>query len=374
MSHSLLCETVTGTTMAELIAARDAATASDLVELRLDGVDDLQVAGALPGRQRPTIVTCRPVWEGGRFEGDEESRLRLLSEALELGAEYVDVEWRAVRDTARFPGFEALMRAGGDRVIVSSHDFDAMPQDLAVRAHAMRRSGARMIKIAATPARLTDTLALRDIAREGGAVVIGMGNTGLSTRLLATRFGSRWTYGGNGVAPGQIPPARMLRQYRFKSIDDATSLYGVVGKSAARALSPVLHNAAFAAAGLNAVCVPLHTADVHDFLAFADALNFSGASLDESVERDATATSMQSDELARRAGKADMARRTGSSWESSYLGLTSAGGELTQVAGSDAIAAQVAVAERQFEWWTGQRPVSGVMRAAAELEQASNPI
>ena len=49
---TLVCETVTATTMAELRAARDAVTDADLVELRLDGVADLDVAGALAGRRR----------------------------------------------------------------------------------------------------------------------------------------------------------------------------------------------------------------------------------------------------------------------------------------------------------------------------------
>ena len=70
---SLLCETVTGDTMAELLAARDAAAAADMVELRLDGVRDLDVARALHGRRGPVIVTCRPTWEGGRFDGSEDS-------------------------------------------------------------------------------------------------------------------------------------------------------------------------------------------------------------------------------------------------------------------------------------------------------------
>ncbi len=374
MSHSLLCETVTGATMAELVGARDAATPGDLVELRLDGVGNLEVAAALRGRQRPAIVTCRPVWEGGRFDGDEESRLRVLSQALDLGAEYVDVEWRAVRDDARRTVVSALMRQGGERVIVSSHDFDGMPEDLAARAQAMRSSGAGTMKIAATPARLTDTLLLRDVARGPGcaAVVIGMGDTGLSTRLLATRFGSRWTYGGNAVAPGQMPSARMIQQYRFKSIDESTSLYGVVGKDAVRAISPVLHNAAFAAAGLNAVCVPLQTTDFRDFLAFADALQFSGASLVTSFDRDAVAALTHCDDAARRAGTANVVRRTGSTWESGFVGISGSDGRKTRGdAPVDSITTEVAIAEQQFEWWTGHRPAAGVMQAAAELERRS---
>ena len=44
-------------------------------------------------------------------------------------------------------------------------------------------------------------------------------------------------------------------------------------------LSPVMHNAAFAAAGLDAVYVPLPTDDFDDFLAFAEAMGVEGASV-----------------------------------------------------------------------------------------------
>ena len=41
------------------------------------------------------LVTCRAVWEGGHFKGSEEERQRILREALDAGAEYVDIEWKA---------------------------------------------------------------------------------------------------------------------------------------------------------------------------------------------------------------------------------------------------------------------------------------
>src|SRR5262245_62684881 len=124
MHHALLCETVAASSMAALRAARDAADLADLVELRLDGVADVDVAGALAGRRRPVIVTCRPRWEGGHFDGSEEERRRLLLEAHSLGADYVDVEW-----AARFN--DLVEGAGGRRIVLSSHDFDGVPADLA---------------------------------------------------------------------------------------------------------------------------------------------------------------------------------------------------------------------------------------------------
>src|SRR5438094_277002 len=113
---ALLCETVTARSMAELRAARDAVRDADMVELRLDGVRDVDVAGALEGRRVPVLVTCRPTWEGGLFDGTEEERRRVLEQAIAAGAEYVDVEWAA--------GFDDLVGAATQsRVVLSNHDF-----------------------------------------------------------------------------------------------------------------------------------------------------------------------------------------------------------------------------------------------------------
>ena len=315
MSSSLLCETVTGDTMASLTAARDVATAADMVELRLDGVRNLDVAQALSGRRTPVVVTCRPTWEGGRFDGSEEERLAVLTRALVLGAEYVDLEWRALRHAQASTGFDDLIRTNGARVVVSFHDFVGVPEDLGSHARAMRSTGAAVIKVAVNATRLSDTLPLLDIAKGGDAVVIGMGEAGVPSRLLASRFGSRWTYGGNAVAPGQIPAARMLEQFRFRAVGATTVLYGVVGDNVMHSVSPVVHNAAFAAAGLNAVYVPLRAADFVDFLAFAEALGISGASVTIPFKRDALLASVSSDDLARTVGAANTIRRVRGGWE-----------------------------------------------------------
>jgi 3-dehydroquinate dehydratase/shikimate dehydrogenase len=273
---SLLCETVTGETMGGLLAARDAAGVADMVELRLDGVRDLDVERALSGRRRPVIATCRPAWEGGRFEGSEDQRRAVLVRALAAGAEYVDVEWKAVGGPQGTASFDDLFQANRSRIVLSSHDFTGVPGDLCSRVGAMRATGAAVIKVAVSAARLSDTLPLLDIARAGDAVVIGMGAAGVPSRLLATRFGSRWTYGGNAVAPGQMPVARMVEEFRFRSITGQTSVYGIAGREALTSGIPAARNAAFAAAGVDAVCVPLPVADAADIDAFAGALGIIG--------------------------------------------------------------------------------------------------
>jgi len=307
LSNALLVETVTGRTMAELITARNAATRGDIVELRLDGVSDVDVAQALHQRARPVIVTVRAAWEGGAFDGGEETRRALLRQALEAGAEYVDVEWRA--------GFADLIARDPRRIVVSSHDFQSVPSDLAARAVAMRQTGAGTIKIAIPATRLSDALPLLPIAAEGDAVVIAMGDAGVPSRLLASRFGSRWTYSGNAVAPGQIPAARMLGEFRFRSVGPGTRIYGVVGNVGLHSMSPRMHNAAFAAAGLDAVYVPLRAADFEDFLSFADALNIQGVSVTIPFKLDALRAADLAEAHTQGVGAANTLRRTRDGWE-----------------------------------------------------------
>jgi 3-dehydroquinate dehydratase/shikimate dehydrogenase len=256
------------------------------------------------------VATCRPEWEGGRFDGSEEARHGILTAALDLGADFVDVEWRTLHGVHR-PAFTDIVRRDPARIVLSSHDFDGAPADLEGRARDMRRSGTAVIKIAVAARRLADTLPLQTIGAGGNAVVIGMGEAGLPTRLLAARYGSRWTYGGNAIAPGQIPTTRMVHEFRFREVGAETRLFGVVSSTAMHSLSPVMHNAAFAAAGVDAVYIPLQTPDFADFLEFATAMRLEGASVTVPFKRDALAAVSGADELTRRVGAANTLRRLG---------------------------------------------------------------
>jgi 3-dehydroquinate dehydratase/shikimate dehydrogenase len=276
MSNQKLCVTVTGSDMADLRRRRDAVTGADLVELRLDTVSDPDAAGALAGRRLPVIVTCRPTWEGGAFAGSEEARKQLLAEALTAGAEYVDIEARA--------GFDDLIAAtSGKRIVLSSHDFNGLPNDLERRVRTMQATGAEVVKVAVTATRLSDCVTLRDIAaRTGdrdGLVLIGMGEHGAVTRVLPSRFRSRWSYAGLLAGVGQLTPETLLTALRFRDLGPATSLYGIVGSPVSHSVSPAMHNAAFRAAGVDAVYLPLPAADVDDFMTFARAFGIKGASV-----------------------------------------------------------------------------------------------
>jgi 3-dehydroquinate dehydratase/shikimate dehydrogenase len=311
MTHPSIVRTVTADSMAELRRRRDEPSRADLVELRLDGVPDVDVEAALAGRRSPVIVTCRPVWEGGRFDGSEDERRRILERAMALGAEYVDVEWRA--------GFDSVIRArGGAGVVVSLHDFDGVPRDLAARYAAMRATGASVVKLAVTARRLADCLLLADLGYDAAGdrtVLIAMGTPGVPTRVLPSRFGSCWTYGGD-AAPGQVDVGTLVDGYRVRQQSSSTAIYGLLGSPLAHSVSPAMHNAFFAAARLDAVYLPLEAESIDDFLAFAcDArVALRGASITAPFKVGATAFVAEIDAVAASAGAVNTVRRDAHGW------------------------------------------------------------
>jgi 3-dehydroquinate dehydratase/shikimate dehydrogenase len=305
MDRTEIVETVAATTMAELRTRRDQAI-GDLVELRLDWVGDLDVGGALSGRHRPVIATCRASWEGGRFEGSEEERLRILEQAARLGAEFVDVEWRADRRRFAVPA--------GTAVVLSHHDFAGIPADLEDRLTAMRAEDTAVVKIAVTPGRLSDVLRLRQPAAPGPRyVAIAMGSQGLVTRLCPWAFGSCWTYGG-AAAPGQVPVRDLVQSYRVRSGSPATSIYGVAGAPLGHSASPAMHNAAFAALGLDATYVTFETADPDDCLRTAGALGVSGLSVTAPLKPALFARAHETDALSKTVGALNTLRRHAARW------------------------------------------------------------
>jgi 3-dehydroquinate dehydratase/shikimate dehydrogenase len=348
MDAAKLCVTVTGQTMADLRTRRDEVAGADLVELRVDTVADPDAAAALAGRRTPVIFTCRPTWEGGQFQGSEEERRRLLHEARQLGAEYVDVEWRA--DFA-----ELVESKGGRGVVLSMHDFDGVPANLAAQAAAMRATGAEVIKVAVTAGRLSDCLALRALgqASTGPTALVAMGEAGVASRILAHRFRSCWTYAGDGIAPGQLPSSRLRDEFSFRRISDRTAVYGVVGRPVTHSLSPAMHNAAFREAQIDAVYLPLAAADFEDFLEFANQMPLAGASVTAPFKIEAFERADECDTMSQRTQAVNTLRRSGNKW----LGAN------TDVAGFlEPLRAQVSVRGRRVTILGA----GGAARAAAE--------
>lgn len=274
----IMCRDV-GSALTDAEAARD--HGADLVEYRVDelfagvgdGAETADVLRLVAESPLACIVTCRPEWEGGSYDGPEDERISLF-EALgtsDAPPAYIDVEQRAyeasenirqkVNLAVQHPAQHRDVRT---RLILSMHDFDGRPPDLTRRlSRAWSEPAASVVKVAFRARSLRDNLELFDILREAPkpTIALGMGAFGLMSRVLAPKFGGLATFASlrdqSATAPGQPTLAELLDLYRFRAIGRATAVYGVIGWPVGHSLSPHVHNAGFEAVGHDGVYLPL---------------------------------------------------------------------------------------------------------------------
>jgi 3-dehydroquinate dehydratase/shikimate dehydrogenase len=250
-----------------------------LVELRLDYIQgEVNVRRLLKDRPCPVIVTCRRKADGGRWEHSEEARQTLLRTAIVEGADYVDLE----DDVAA-----GIRRYGATKRLISHHDFQKTPADLTLLHKRLASMDADVVKIAAMANHPTDNLRMLQMVHASKLPTVGicMGDIGVPTRILAGRYGAPFTFAtfndDRALAPGQIGWRQMREMYRYETITPATKIYGVVADPVAHSLSPVVHNAALAAAGVNAVYLPFRVPaeQLDEFLSAAARWPLAGLSV-----------------------------------------------------------------------------------------------
>ena len=281
MSHkTLLCVSVQAQTHQAMLAQMQrVAPEADVIELRLDALRDgpVDVARLLDGRPKPVVVTHRPTRQGGAHEGDEAQRVAVLQQAVDLGADYVDVELDAV---------ERVQRRGGTRFIVSHHDFSETPRDLDALLGRIADTRPDVAKVAVMANDLRDNLRLFEAMGRSPVPVIGicMGEAGMISRVLAPKFRGFLMFAsveeGCESGPGQLTVAQLRRTYRFDRIGPDTTIYGLIGDPVAHSMSPAIHNAAFDATDLDAVYVLLKVeGDPADFVRDFEPLGAQGYSV-----------------------------------------------------------------------------------------------
>jgi 3-dehydroquinate dehydratase/shikimate dehydrogenase len=242
-------------------ARRDMASAAeagaDLVELRIDRLVDIHQVRQLTAQTIiPCIVTCRPTWEGGESELEDEQRLELLAVAASSDSvAYVDIELKTIqRRRANLPP---------DKLILSSHDFatrPAKPHNLLIEMDAVP---AAVNKIAWRARTVRDNLEAFELLRDRRrpTIALCMGEAGIPSRVLAKKFGAFLTFAslhdGAESAPGQLSITDMKRLYRWDALGGKTKFFGVVGSPIAHSMSPAIHNASFERTGYDGVYLPL---------------------------------------------------------------------------------------------------------------------
>lgn len=192
---------------------------ADMMELRLDRIAEPDLPSLLAAGRADIIVTNRHPGEGGDFSGTEKERVKVLRQAVELGAGYVDVEMQTEKSLQQ----ELLDAVAGcgeyTKVIFSYHNFRETPSlNQLMDKVASRECAGRMVKIVTMANKMEDNLTVLGLlgaaARMGKEITaFCMGEKGRLSRAAAPLFGSCISYAsfGKGLesAPGQLTVGEM---------------------------------------------------------------------------------------------------------------------------------------------------------------------
>ncbi|MFQ6011481.1 MAG: type I 3-dehydroquinate dehydratase [Nitrososphaerales archaeon] len=193
---------------------------SDRIELRIDLLGQMDVAPI--GRiiheiNGNCILTCRSRDHGGAYDGDVESKIRLLASLTKYHPEFIDLEMEVVTGTKK--GIIKQFRSSGISVILSHHILDHTPDRSSLFEIYRKAKVGDLVKIVTKANKIADnyeSLSLYGRAEKGKLVAFCMGAYGSLSRLLALSYGSPFAYAsipGLETAKGQIPIPQLRELY-----------------------------------------------------------------------------------------------------------------------------------------------------------------
>lgn len=211
---------------AAIDAVRAIALEHDGVEVRAEKFASIDLAAIRASTSKPILLTYRG------------SRAPDVRAALAAGIDYVDIEWH--------DGVEIEVP---ERTVLSHHDYEGT-RDVDLIFEKMRARNCAYTKLAATPFTFDENVRLLSLLP---GTVIGMGERGLYSRILAPFLGSELTFvaASHIAAPGQLTLERALEIFGRGELR-AEKVFAVVGNPAGHSLSPVIHNRLFREKGVPA--------------------------------------------------------------------------------------------------------------------------
>ena len=245
--------------------------------MRIDYIDRPDLGALLKERPKPIIVTNRATWCGGKFTGDETTRINLLKKAISMNADYIDIEHDAVgsiEDTA------------DTKLIVSYHNFKETPSNIhEIHRDLTKASGADIVKLATFANDIADNFRIFDLLKKSDFPTIAfcMGELGHISRILSPKFGGKVTFAslgeGKESAPGQLTIDEIKNLYRVPKINSDTEIFGLLGNPVDHSMGKYIHNGALKKNSINAVYVPFKVDKVSDFIDHIKKINVNGFSV-----------------------------------------------------------------------------------------------
>ncbi|MGA2092415.1 MAG: shikimate dehydrogenase [Sedimentisphaerales bacterium] len=264
------------------------AVGAEMLELRTDylvhlSVDlALQVVGAARqlASSLPIIVTCRDYHQGGALRHSNQLRTDVLTAAVRAGADYIDVEYDNFLSEAIRSKIAVEISMGVTKLILSAHNFQTKFKNITrLYWEIVNKFNGCIPKLVYSAHHINDCFDILDLLRDrkGDVIAFCMDEPGFITRVIAKKLGAFVSFASidekTATAPGQTTVNQLKKVLRWDSINAQTQFYGVIGSPIGHSLSPAVHTACFAEAGLNKVLLPLLVAGGQtEFSAFMDNL------------------------------------------------------------------------------------------------------
>ena len=182
----------------------------DIVEIRVDRIPEIhELYSEISSIPAPVLLTCRHPDEGGFNElHDPQKRHTILAPMIPHAAA-IDIE---IASAAQMTQTISLAKTSGLTLILSAHDFSGTPENKQLCSMVKNgiENGADTIKIATTtesPDALCRLFSLFKEFPHQPLALMGMGQLGMASRLIAAQSGSILNYAAleEANAPGQWP-------------------------------------------------------------------------------------------------------------------------------------------------------------------------
>jgi 3-dehydroquinate dehydratase-1 len=216
MKSPKICAVITD---ADIETVKEIESQVDLFEVRIDLIGDnwIDVAKEL---KKPWIACNRIAEEGGHWHDSEARRVEKLLQAIDMGANIIDIELR----TKNLENIISIIkkRAG---CLVSTHNLEKTPSLIELRSVVVKQidAGADICKVVTKANNVEDNWTVIELVSEQHSVPLvsfAMGPLGVLSRVLTPLSGGYFTYAsldeGSESAPGQV------------SVKDLVKLYGLL--------------------------------------------------------------------------------------------------------------------------------------------------